>query len=135
MRSSASELFEIPKFFLFSEGGTFSGSAEEKDLNYKIVPHKVKDGESTLECSTWNGRLCIDKSDPVVKTYPLDQEGYDRMLADLEEEYRSRDTVKTHYQIVRERAEYLAETCLGLDDYERKEEQGQLAPIDPRGQR
>ncbi|MBQ7990796.1 MAG: hypothetical protein IJ251_07090 [Oscillospiraceae bacterium] len=117
MGSSASKLFEIPKFFLFGEGGTFAGSASEKDLNFKIVPHKVKDGDSYLECSIWNGSLCIDKSEPTVKKYALDREGYDKMLSDLEAEYNSRETVTTHYERIRARAQLLTDSYLSLEDY------------------
>ena len=79
MGSSASKYFEIPKFFLFSEKGIYSGSAEEKDFNYKVVPNAPKEGDKTLRCYTWHGRNCIDMTENVdMHEYPLTEEGYAR---------------------------------------------------------
>ncbi len=118
MGSSASKLFEIPKFFVFSKMGTFAGSAEDRDFNFKVIPHKTDEGKS-MECCTWYGRNCLEKSEVQSRTYTLDQEGYDQMLADLEEMYSSLPEVQTAYRRHRERAAHLAEHYLGLDDYDR----------------
>ena len=96
MGSSASKFFEIPKYFLFSEKGIYSGSAEEKDFNYKVVPNAPKEGEKTLRCYTWHGRMCIDMTEDVdMHEYPLTEDGYKDMLAMLEELYQTSETVKT----------------------------------------
>ena len=118
MGSSASKYFEIPKFFLFSEKGIYSGSAEEKDFNYKVVPNAPKEGDKTLRCYTWHGRNCIDMTENVdMHEYPLTEEGYRDMLAMLEELYISSPQTRTAAQIRAERAEYLSETYLDIDDY------------------
>ncbi|MBQ4486452.1 MAG: hypothetical protein II936_05555 [Oscillospiraceae bacterium] len=111
MRSSASEFIEIPKFFTFSVFGKFSGSASEKDMNYKVVPEKREDG-NVLNCYVWSGRNCIDKSENVQHTeYPLTQEGFDEMLAFLDNEYKSRPDCEL---IWKEKAKLAAELA---DDF------------------
>lgn len=90
MGSSASQYFELPKFFLFSEFGIFSGSVSSLDLNYKVIPKKDDDSK-TLNLYIWNGKMCLDKTEESEHTsYPLTQEGYDEMLAHLEAEYLKR---------------------------------------------
>lgn len=114
MGSSASLYFEIPKFFVFSVFGKFSGSAEEKDLAYKVVPVKRDEG-NVLTLSIWSGINCIDKSEDVKTTeYPLTQEGYDSMLAALEGEYLSRPDVPSRVSVRRERARQLAADDLNM---------------------
>lgn len=118
MGSSASELFEIPKFFVFSKKGRFAGSAEERDFNYKIVPVVPKEGDKTLECTVWSGRSCADKAVDAVKTvYPLSQEGYDEMLAYLEGEYNSRPEVPAFADAQAQRVRQIRDSYLDLEDY------------------
>ena len=86
MGSSASKYFEIPKFFVFGEKGIFTGSAAEKDMNYKVVPNCPKEGDKTLRAYIWSGRNCIDKSDNVeMREFPLSEDGHAEMLKWLEE--------------------------------------------------
>lgn len=118
MRSSASEYFEIPKFFVFGEKGIFSGSAAEKDLNYKIIPHCPKDGERVMRVYIWSGELCLDKTESSqMKEFPLTEEGHAEMLRWLEGEYLSRETVKTPAQRRAEYADRMREEYLDMDDY------------------
>ena len=117
MRSSASEYFEIPKFFVFSMFGTFSGSAEIKDLNYKVVPEKREDGKF-LNLYIWNGPNCLEcTAESTHSEYPLTQEGYDEMLSALEKEYLSREDVPDRTELRREKAVSLASEHLSMDDY------------------
>lgn len=102
--SSASEYFEIPKFFFFKEKGIFSGSREDRDFNYKVKPDCPKEGEKLLKAYYWSGRNCIDKSENVTeKAFPLSQEGYDDMLKWLEEQCMSCPQVKTASDLRQER--------------------------------
>lgn len=118
MGSSASKYFEIPKFFVFGEKGIFTGSAAEKDMNYKVVPNCPKEGDKTLRAYIWSGRNCIDKSENVeMREFPLSEEGHAEMLKWLEEEYLSRETVPTYIDKQRAYKELVCEEYLDLDDY------------------
>ncbi len=81
--SSASELMEIPKLFLFTEGGTYSGGKYDKSFNYKIIPSK-----EDMTVWIWFGKNCLDKSENAVsKVYPLTKEGHAEAVAWIEETY------------------------------------------------
>ena len=98
MGSSASKYFEIPKFFVFGEKGIFTGSASEKDFNYKVVPNCPKEGDKSLRAYIWAGDKCIDKSEGVeMREFPLSEEGHRQMLDWLEEEYLKRPDAKPLY--------------------------------------
>ena len=118
MGSSASQYFEIPKFFVFGEKGIFTGSASEKDMNYKVVPNCPKEGDKTLRAYVWSGRSCLDKAeDAEMKEFPLSEEGHREMLDWLESVYLSRETVPTHIYRQRAYKELVCEEYLDLDDY------------------
>lgn len=118
MGSSASVYFEIPKFFVFGEKGIFSGSASEKDFNYKVVPNCPKEGERTLRAYIWSGQLCIDKSENVqMREFPLSEEGHGEMLRWLEEEYLSREDTRPPYAVKMAQVKEICETYVSLEDY------------------
>ena len=124
MGSSASEYFEIPKFFLFSEGGIYSGSLDSRDFNYKVIPLRPKEGERELDAFVWSGRQCIDKAEKVVeKRFPLSQEGYDEMLKWLEGECLARPETLGYISNQRKRAQELAEKYIDLEECLQKERQ------------
>lgn len=116
--SSASRYFEIPKYFVFSQKGIFTGSASERDFNYKIVPNCPKEGDKTLRAYIWSGDNCIDKSENVdMKEFPLSEEGHDEMLKWLEEQYLSRDEVMTRIEKQQALAHHITETYFSLEEY------------------
>lgn len=119
--SSASEYFELPKYFLFSQKGIYSGSEETRDFNYKVIPDCPKEGERLLKAYIWAGRSCMEKSGDVTeRDFPLSEEGYSDMKEWLEKEYLKRETVKTSYMLRRERAETLRREYVSLEDFEDK---------------
>lgn len=116
--SSASKYFEIPKFFVFGEKGIYSGSAAEKDFNYKIVPICPKEGDKSLKAFVWSGQKCLDKSENVTeKEFPLSEEGHRQMLDWLEELYLSKEEVKTLPQRQQEYSDYIVSKYLCIEDY------------------
>lgn len=118
MGSSASKYFEIPKFFVFGEKGIFTGSAAEKDFNYKVVPNCPKEGGKSLRAYIWAGEKCIDKSENVeMREFSLSEEGHAEMLAWLEEEYLKRDDAKPAYVKKMEEVKQICETYVSLEDY------------------
>ncbi len=118
MGSSASQYFEIPKFFVFGEKGIFTGSAAERDFNYKIVPNCPKEGDKSLRAYIWAGEKCIDKSENVqMKEFELSEEGHGEMLRWLENEYLSRPEVKPEYVKKQEFVKRICEEFVSLDDY------------------
>lgn len=124
--SSASKYFEIPKYFLFSEKGIYSGSSAEKDFNYKVVPHCPKEGEKLLKAYIWSGENCIGSSENVTETdFPLSEEGYTQMLHWLEEQYLSREDVLPTYRKRQELAKKICEEYLSLEDYLEHKNKGQ----------
>ncbi|MGN0665533.1 MAG: hypothetical protein ACI4KF_03300 [Huintestinicola sp.] len=97
--SSASEYFELPKYFYFSEMGIYSGSRTDRDFNYKVVPVKPKEGDRMLKAYWWSGVNCIDKSDNVTeRDFEFSPEGHGEMLKWLEEVYLSREETLLPYQ-------------------------------------
>ena len=81
--SSCSKLMEIPKFFLFSEGGIYSGGKYDKSFNYKVIPSK-----EDMTCLIWFGKKCADKSENVEKrSFSLSEEGHSEMVKWIEESY------------------------------------------------
>lgn len=116
--SSASQYFEIPKFFLFSEKGIYSGSLESRDFNYKVVPQCPKEGEKKLKAFVWHGRKCIDKAEDVQEMeFPFSQEGYDEMLAKLEEICLSSAEVPTSAEARSEYKRKICEEYISIEDY------------------
>lgn len=116
--SSASKYFEIPKYFVFGEKGIYSGSAAERDFNYKIVPVCPKEGERLLKAFIWSGENCIDKSENVTeKAFPLSEEGHGEMLRWLEEQYLSREEVLPEYRKRQEFAKKICEEYVSLEDF------------------
>ena len=81
--SSASKIMEIPKLFLFTEGGIYSGGKYDKSFNYKVVPSK-----EDMTCYIWFGKFCIDKTEKVEsRQFPLTEEGHAQMLGWIEKSY------------------------------------------------
>lgn len=116
--SSASKYFEIPKYFLFSEKGIYSGSAAERDFNYKVVPDCPKEGDKLLKVYVWAGEICLDKAENVTeKTFPLSEEGHGEMLRWLEEQYLSRDEVMPEFRKRQAFAKKICEEYVSLEDY------------------
>ncbi len=121
--SSASKYFEIPKYFVFGEKGIFSGSASERDFNYKVIPVCPKEGDKCLKAYIWSGELSIDNSEDVAeKVFPLSEEGHAEMLRWLEGEYLARPDRDTPAQSRRKYAKRLTELYVDMDDYERNPE-------------
>lgn len=117
MGSSASKLFEIPKFFLFSEGGIYSGSLDCREFNYKVIPHRPKEGEKELEAFVWSGRKCLEKTEnSESRRFPLSREGYDEMLGWLEGKCLECPETSGFIGRQRERAMDLAEKYVDLED-------------------
>lgn len=118
MGSSASKYFEIPKFFVFGEKGIFTGSASEKDFNYKVVPNCPKEGDKSLRAYIWAGDKCIDKSEGVeMREFPLSEEGHRQMLDWLEEEYLKRPDAKPLYARQMEKSKEIREKYFSIEDY------------------
>lgn len=116
--SSASKYFEIPKFFLFSEKGIYSGSSAERDFNYKVVPVCPKEGDKCLKAFIWSGQNCIDKTEDVTeKEFEFSEEGHAEMLRWLEEQYLSREEVKPLFCRQQEFARKICEEYVSLEDY------------------
>lgn len=81
--SSCSEIMEIPKFFLFTQGGIYSGGKYDKSFNYKIIPLKEE-----LDVYIWFGKNCIDKTENVEeRKFPMSEEGHSEAVKWIEETY------------------------------------------------
>ena len=77
---SASEIFDIPKFYYFDSDNDYSGSMG--DFSYKIIT------SDCFECMTWHGRLCSMKAEiEHTEKFERSQEGFDSMIKWLEEKY------------------------------------------------
>ena len=100
MGSSASKYFEIPKFFVFGEKGIFTGSASEKDFNYKVVPNCPKEGDKSLRAYIWAGDKCIDKSEGVeMREFPLSEEGHRQMPLYARQMEKSKEIREKYFSI------------------------------------
>ena len=116
--SSASQYFEIPKFFVFSEKGRFAGSSADRDFNYKVVPVCPKEGDKCLKAYIWAGQNCIDKTEDVTeREFEFSEAGHAEMLKWLEEEYLSRPVVKTKIGRQRELAQRICSEFVSLEDF------------------
>lgn len=81
--SSCSEIMEIPKFFLFTQGGIYSGGKYDKSFNYKIIPSK-----EDMSVFIWFGKNCIDKSENAEeRKFPLSEEGHAEAVKWIEDTY------------------------------------------------
>lgn len=81
--SSCSEIMEIPKYFLFTQGGIYSGGKYDKSFNYKIIPSK-----EDMSVFIWFGKYCIDKSENVEeRKFPLSEEGHAEAVKWIEDTY------------------------------------------------
>lgn len=79
---SASEIFDIPKFYYFESGNDYSGS--KGDFSYKII-----NGDK-LKCKTWHGRLCSMKAEIENESdFDKTEEGFAAMIKWLEERFDS----------------------------------------------
>lgn len=116
--SSASQYFEIPKFFLFSEKGIYSGSSESRDFNYKVVPKCPKEGDKILKAFVWSGKNCIDKTEDVTeKDFEFSQEGYNEMLKWLEDTFLARPETKTVIENQQQHMRDITEKYVSLEDF------------------
>lgn len=126
MGSSASKHFEIPKYFLFSEGGIYSGSLDSRGFNYKVIPVRPKEEEHELKAYVWSGRQCIDKAENVTeKHFPLTEEGYREMLSWLESECLAMPETGSDIDRQRKRGQELAERYVDLEDCLNHQSSGQ----------
>ena len=81
--SSCSKIMEIPKLFLFTEGGIYSGGKYDKSFNYKVVPSK-----EDMTCYIWFGKYCLDKTEQSEsRVFPLTPEGHAEMVKWIEDAY------------------------------------------------
>jgi len=79
-KTSASKIFEIPKFYYFESGNDYSGSMG--DFAYKII------NSNNLKCLTWHGKLCSMKAEiENEKEFEKTQEGFDELIKWLESKY------------------------------------------------
>lgn len=77
---SASDIFEIPKFYYFDSGNDYSGSIG--DFSYKIIT------EDKFKAMTWHGRLCSMKAEiENEQEFERSQNGFDSMIKWIEEKY------------------------------------------------
>lgn len=116
--SSASQYFEIPKFFLFSEKGIFSGSKSDRDFNYKVIPVCPKEGDKCLKANIWSGQNCLEQTENVTtKEFPFSEEGHAEMLKWLESEYLSRPEVSTVVEQQQEFVRRITAEYVSLEDF------------------
>lgn len=81
--SSCSKIMEIPKLFLFTEGGIYSGGKYDKSFNYKVIPSKEE-----MTCYIWYGKLCLDKTEEKEsRSFPITEEGHRDMVKWIEDTY------------------------------------------------
>ncbi|MBE6860229.1 MAG: hypothetical protein E7499_02905 [Ruminococcus sp.] len=81
MNTSASEIFEIPRFYYFKSGNHYSGSKGE-------FTYKIENGDR-LKCLTWQGRLCSMKAEiENEKEFEVTPEGFEELLKWLEATYK-----------------------------------------------
>lgn len=77
---SASEIFDIPKFYYFESGNDYSGS--KGDFSYKIK------NSDNLTCLTWHGKLCSMKAQIENEAeFEKSEEGFKSLIKWLEEQY------------------------------------------------
>ena len=81
MGTSASEIFDIPRFYYFKSGNNYSGS--KGNFTYKI-----ENGEQ-LKCLTWQGRLCSVKAEiENEQEFEFTEQGFEELIKWLEEKYK-----------------------------------------------
>lgn len=77
---SASEIFDIPKFYYFESGNEYSGS--KGDFSYKIK------NSDNLICLTWHGKLCSMKAQIENEAeFEKSEDGFQSLIKWLEEQY------------------------------------------------
>lgn len=82
--TSASEIFDMRRFYYYQSGNIFTGS--KGDFNFKIVPDT---GEKKLTLMLWHGKLCSELAQmETEETFELTQEGFDEMVKFLENAYK-----------------------------------------------
>lgn len=80
VKTSVSDIFDIPKFYYFDSGNDYSGSKD--NFAYKIIT-----GEN-LKAMIWHGRLCSAKAEiENEQEFDRTQKGFDSMIKWLEEKY------------------------------------------------
>ena len=83
MSTSVSTIFDIPKFYYFQSGNSYSGS-------HGNFTYKIENNGDNLKCLTWHGRLCSMKAEiENEKEFEFTQEGFDSMIKWLEEMYNA----------------------------------------------
>lgn len=84
--------FDILPFGRFKYSQPFTGSY--KGMRFQIVHPKPAEGEENLiYLDIWPEPFCFEKTDDelkIKKIFPYSKEGYDEMIAYLEETYNSR---------------------------------------------
>lgn len=84
-RTSASEIFDLRRFYYYKSGNIFTGSLN--NFNYKIIPDK-----ETLTVLIWHGVLCSELAEiEIEKSFKLDEEGFEEMIKWLEDEYKKQE--------------------------------------------
>lgn len=83
-RTSASEIFDLRRFYYYKSGNIFTGSLN--NFNYKIIPDK-----ENITVLIWHGALCSELAEiETEKKFVLSEEGFEEMVKWLENEYKSR---------------------------------------------
>ena len=80
--TSASKIFDLRNFYYYQNNNIFTGSL--KGFNYKIIPEKDK-----ITVQTWHGNLCSELAEiEHNESFDMTQEGFDNMIAWLEDTYK-----------------------------------------------
>ena len=85
--------FDILPFGRFKYSQPFTGSY--KGMRFKIVhPKPVEDEENLIYLEIWQEPFCYEKTpdeQKIKKSFPYSQEGYENMIAFVEEIYNSKE--------------------------------------------
>lgn len=79
--------FYLPNLYTFQNKNDFFGSLDE--LRFRVHPRVgEEEQEDALTVCTWTGEFCLAESEILDQAaFPLDQAGYQQLLAWLEQAY------------------------------------------------